>query len=664
MPPVARKAQAPSRRARGGTERLGTRRESAGDPRRGARPRARRGARARRGGPTPGELEAACQRGRRSGTGRCNRARRPRRARRARRGSGSRRSSLDRRARRALTRRARAGRAGETLALSELEAEPGTERAIAAALASVRPRCSPAARARPPAGRACARGRARQPRRRSSIATRAARPARRGRAAAPRARGGEPAALRLDGCRSCRSSGCSTRARAAVTVEGLGFDAERGELWFAGETAEAVLLEMDARRRALAEEAEELDAPRNSWGRGRRRGRRRGGGAEAGVCGRRPPPRADRRPGVRSLARSPRPSTTSRELPARPRERLEAPLAARPTAGAERSGSLGAELQRLSSSRGPRAGRRPTARAQTAEVVVARLGGSLDELRPTKPTPRDQPARNRPHAGARRGSAARGPRRADRACHAEAALSCPHRVARRRPGHPRPAGSTPPWPRGRPRSRPTARRAVRSTRPCPRRRRVQNAPARLGDEFRRLGATEVEVRQGADEAGERLTSVEVELARLDGEAEEARRRLDEAGAHEHAVGDDRDELAGACRTTRLAARGTRQGEPAGQGGVRGGEGAARGARDAAAGSRGVAGRDREASRRARRDGAAALRRDVRDRRPQLRGGGGDAVPGRRGPAAPRRAGSRTTRATSSRPGVELEIQPAGKRARG
>src|SRR5205807_1007419 len=40
----------------------------------------------------------------------------------------------------------------------------------------------------------------------------------------------------------------------AVTPEGYGYDPQRGELWFAGETAEAVLIELDARRRALAEE--------------------------------------------------------------------------------------------------------------------------------------------------------------------------------------------------------------------------------------------------------------------------------------------------------------------------------------------------------------------------------------------------------------------------
>src|SRR5581483_2453929 len=37
-----------------------------------------------------------------------------------------------------------------------------------------------------------------------------------------------------------------------------GWDPRRGELWFAGETAEAVLLELDTRRRELAAEVESL----------------------------------------------------------------------------------------------------------------------------------------------------------------------------------------------------------------------------------------------------------------------------------------------------------------------------------------------------------------------------------------------------------------------
>jgi chromosome segregation protein len=46
--------------------------------------------------------------------------------------------------------------------------------------------------------------------------------------------------------------------RPAVTAEGHGYDPERGELWFSGETAEALLLELQTRRKALAAEADEL----------------------------------------------------------------------------------------------------------------------------------------------------------------------------------------------------------------------------------------------------------------------------------------------------------------------------------------------------------------------------------------------------------------------
>ena len=49
-----------------------------------------------------------------------------------------------------------------------------------------------------------------------------------------------------------------------MTAEGFGYDPGRGELWFAGETAEAVWLELETRRRALA-----------GGGRGARRARRR-----------------------------------------------------------------------------------------------------------------------------------------------------------------------------------------------------------------------------------------------------------------------------------------------------------------------------------------------------------------------------------------------------
>ncbi|MGH3008651.1 MAG: chromosome segregation SMC family protein [Gaiellaceae bacterium] len=51
---------------------------------------------------------------------------------------------------------------------------------------------------------------------------------------------------------------------AAVTPEGFGYDPASGELWFAGETAEALLLELQARRRDLAAELEKTRVRSNT----------------------------------------------------------------------------------------------------------------------------------------------------------------------------------------------------------------------------------------------------------------------------------------------------------------------------------------------------------------------------------------------------------------
>jgi chromosome segregation protein len=64
----------------------------------------------------------------------------------------------------------------------------------------------------------------------------------------------------------------------------------------------------------------------------------------------------------------------------------------------------------------------------------------------------------------------------------------------------------------------------------------------LGADLRRLGADEVELRQRASNAGERLAAIDVELARTDAEHDEAQRRLVAANA-EPAEGTDRGELA-------------------------------------------------------------------------------------------------------------------------
>ncbi len=105
----------------------------------------------------------------------------------------------------------------------------------------------------------------------------------------------------------------------AVTPDGFGYDPERGELWFAGETAEAVWLELEARRRALALEVERLRSNPAA-----------------------PPPAADPRlvaAGerlVRALAGA-----------AEAGRRFEAPLRARVDAGGSRTGDAAGALREL-----------------------------------------------------------------------------------------------------------------------------------------------------------------------------------------------------------------------------------------------------------------------------------------------------------------------------
>jgi chromosome segregation protein len=168
---------------------------------------------------------------------------------------------------------------------------------------------------------------------------------------------------------------------AAVTREGFGYDPERGELWFAGETAEAVLLELQARRRRLASELDDL------------------------------------------------------------RRRAEAPIPA-------------------------------AAYSVEADPIVAREAALVERLVHALEIPASRfetPLRARVDAGAAR-------------------------------------------------------------------------TGELGEELRRLGAAEVELRQALSEAAEAASAIDVEAARIEAEADEARRRLADAGTEERAEGDDRDEL--------------------------------------------------------------------------------------------------------------------------
>jgi chromosome segregation protein len=148
----------------------------------------------------------------------------------------------------------------------------------------------------------------------------------------------------------------------AVTPEGFGFDPQRGELWFAGETAEAVWLELDARRRALAADVDELEArvaapiPEEAY----------------------------------SAARDPVTVTLTR-LAARLVEtlegvvddRFEAPLRARADASGSRTGALAEELRRLGAAEvdARRAAAEAGERLSAVDVERARIEAEADEAR-------------------------------------------------------------------------------------------------------------------------------------------------------------------------------------------------------------------------------------------------------------------------------------------
>ncbi len=148
----------------------------------------------------------------------------------------------------------------------------------------------------------------------------------------------------------------------AVTPEGFGFDPQRGEIWFAGETAEAVWLELEARRRALAGEVDELDEraaapiPEDAY----------------------------------SAARDPVTVTVAR-LTARLVETLEgiaddrfdAPLRARADAGSTRTGALAEELRRLGAGEvdARRAAAEAAERLSAVDVERARIEAEADEAR-------------------------------------------------------------------------------------------------------------------------------------------------------------------------------------------------------------------------------------------------------------------------------------------
>jgi chromosome segregation ATPase len=159
----------------------------------------------------------------------------------------------------------------------------------------------------------------------------------------------------------------------AVTPEGFGYDPQRGELWFAGETAEAVWLELEARRRALVAEVDELE--------------RRAAA---------PPPETayTAAPDPTMLAVARLADRLVQALSGSVDDRFEAPLRARADAGTTRTGALAEELRRLGAEEveARRAAAEAAERLSGLDVERARIEAEADEARRRLETAAAEPA--------------------------------------------------------------------------------------------------------------------------------------------------------------------------------------------------------------------------------------------------------------------------------
>ena len=149
----------------------------------------------------------------------------------------------------------------------------------------------------------------------------------------------------------------------AVTREGVAYDPDRREVWFAGEAAEAVLLELEARRRALAEEVQALERQ-----------------AEAIVDEPAPTGDADDgryRPLIAVAERLERTLAAAGSAT----DRWEPTLRARADAGTARTGELAAELRRLGGAEAEirREAGEAAAAAGAIDVELARMHAEREE---------------------------------------------------------------------------------------------------------------------------------------------------------------------------------------------------------------------------------------------------------------------------------------------
>jgi chromosome segregation protein len=317
----------------------------------------------------------------------------------------------------------------------------------------------------------------------------------------------------------------------AVTAEGIGWDPQRGELWFAGETAEAVLLELEARRRELHDEVAQLSARADEAARIADVAADRARAAAetfAPVAYLRNVRRADPRRVERLVHGAERLDETLR-VAAAAAARLEQPLA-------ERSGRMAEDLRGIAS-------RESELRHAVAEIDARALAAERRANGRTAPAQGDV-AELRMEAEDLSARAAEAAKAADDA--AERARAAARALADADPARTR-----------RPNELTLERLLAGSQRleeslavdvdrfEAPVRERAEAQAARtseLGAALRRLGAEEVEQRQLASAAGEKLSAIDVELARTDAERDEAQRRLEASGS-EPVEGENRDELA-------------------------------------------------------------------------------------------------------------------------
>ena len=425
--------------------------------------------------------------------------------------------------------------AGERLALSLLDVDPGYERAVAAALSW---RAS-ALVANDPAAALALLERARE----SGLGSLAvvvprgtpaasAPPVTGARPFADLARGDAAALALLDGVWLVeRERLLEARHGIAITAEGHGFDADRGELWFAGETAEAVLLELDNRRRDLTVEAEQLAtaaeaaqaaaattaeaAKAAEAAYAEAAPRRRTGLADAGVL-------------ARLVAGGERLEQTLIASIAAAGG-FDEPLQQQAEAGAARATELGDRLRGLSEGEAAARAQANEAgeRLRRAEVELQRLGAEGgDEL--ALPADIDSlRAETFAASAAERHAAQLAAEAAARARAAEDSLA----ETLRRPQVDlvrlvRTAGAA---------ERLVAAlltaTQVAARHDGPLAARVESGTARAGAlaaELRRLAEEEATQRRAAYAAAEASSQIEIEIARLDAEADDARRRLAEA----------------------------------------------------------------------------------------------------------------------------------------